>query len=93
MCEVLKKLEDIIHSRIKEGNPTSYTYRLYSSGVHNVARKVGEEAVETAIAALAEDRQRLVAEAADLMYHLLVLLASRDVALSDVCEELAKRMK
>ncbi|MEM1519550.1 MAG: phosphoribosyl-ATP diphosphatase [Pyrobaculum sp.] len=92
-CDVLKKLEDVIQSRIREGSPQSYTFRLYNSGVHNVAKKVGEEAVEAAVAALAESRERLISEAADLLYHLLVLLAARGVALEEVCQELAKRMK
>jgi len=92
-CHVLERLEEVIRQRIREGNPQSYTYRLYSSGLHNVARKVGEEAVETAVAALAEGEERLVQEAADLLYHLLVLLAAKGLALADVCKELERRMK
>ncbi|MFN3805155.1 MAG: phosphoribosyl-ATP diphosphatase [Pyrobaculum sp.] len=93
MCEVLKRLEEVIRRRLEEKNPQSYTYRLYSSGIHNVARKVGEEAVELTVATLAEGRERVVAEAADLLYHTLVLLHTKNLTLDDVCQELAKRMK
>ncbi|MFN7105719.1 MAG: phosphoribosyl-ATP diphosphatase [Pyrobaculum sp.] len=93
MCEVLKKLEEIIQKRIEEKSPQSYTYRLYSSGIHHVARKVGEEAVELAVAALAEERERVAAEAADLLYHTLVLLHAKNLTLDDICQELARRMK
>ncbi len=93
MCDFLKKLEDVINQRIVEKNPESYTYKLYNSGLHNVARKVGEEAVELAVAAIAESRERVTAEAADLVYHMLVLLRARELTLDDVCRELAKRMK
>jgi len=58
-----------------------------------VARKVAEEAVGAAIAAVAEGRQRTVEEAADLLYHLLVLLAAQNLTLNDICAELEKRMK
>jgi phosphoribosyl-ATP pyrophosphatase (EC 3.6.1.31) len=92
-CDVLHKLEDLIRQRIREGNPQSYTYRLYTAGVPHVARKVAEEAVEAAIAAVAEGRQRTVEEAADLLYHLLVLLAAQNLTLNDICAELEKRMK
>jgi phosphoribosyl-ATP pyrophosphatase (EC 3.6.1.31) len=92
-CDTLHKLEEIIRQRIREGNDQSYTYRLYAAGVPHIARKVAEEAVETAIAAVAEGRQRTVEEAADLLYHLLVLLAAQDLALSDICTELEKRMR
>jgi len=92
-CDVLRKLEDLIRQRIREGNPQSYTYRLYTAGVPHVARKVAEEAVEAAIAAVAEGRQRTVEEAADLLYHLLVLLAAQNLTLNDICAELEKRMK
>jgi len=92
-CDVLRKLEEVIRQRIKEANPQSYTYRLYTAGVPHVARKVAEEAVEAAIAAVAEGRQRTVEEVADLLYHLLVLLAAQNLTLNDICAELEKRMK
>jgi len=92
-CQVLERLEGVIRQRIAEGNPQSYTYRLYTSGVPTVARKGGEEAVEVAVAALSEGRERVVAEAADLLYHLLVLLNALGLSLADVCGELERRMK
>ncbi|AAL63178.1 phosphoribosyl-ATP diphosphatase [Pyrobaculum aerophilum] len=92
-CQIFEKLEAVIRQRIAEGNPQSYTYRLYSSGVSTIARKVGEEAVEVAVAALAEGRERVVEESADLLYHLLVLLNSLGLSLGDVCKELERRMK
>ncbi|MGC9130898.1 MAG: phosphoribosyl-ATP diphosphatase [Pyrobaculum sp.] len=92
-CQVLERLEGVIRQRIAEGNPQSYTYLLYTSGVPTVARKVGEEAVEVAVAALSEGRERVVAEAADLLYHLLVLLNALGLSLADVCGELERRMK
>lgn len=93
MCDVLEKLEEIIVSRIKEGNPNSYTYRLYSAGPAEIVKKVGEEAVEVAVAALAQGPKRVVEESADLIYHLLVLLAAQGVKFQDVCEELRRRMR
>jgi phosphoribosyl-ATP pyrophosphohydrolase len=92
-CQVLAQLEEVIRQRIREGNPQSYTYRLYTAGALHIARKVAEEAVETAIAAIAEGKQRTVEEAADLIYHLLVLLAAQGLTLNDICAELEKRMK
>lgn len=92
-CDVLDKLENVIRSRIAEANPQSYTYRLVSAGVPHVARKVGEEAVELAVAALAEDNKRVVEESADLLYHMLVLLHAKGLSLAEVCEELRRRMK
>jgi len=61
-CQILAQLEEVIRQRIKEGNPQSYTYRLYTAGTPHIARKVAEEAVEAAIAAIAEGRQRTVEE-------------------------------
>ncbi|MCC6066777.1 MAG: phosphoribosyl-ATP diphosphatase [Pyrobaculum sp.] len=92
-CQILAQLEEVIRQRIKEGNPQSYTYRLYTARTPHIARKVAEEAVEAAIAAIAEGRQRTVEEAADLIYHLLVLLAAQGLTLNDICAELEKRMK
>ncbi|MEZ0247853.1 MAG: phosphoribosyl-ATP diphosphatase [Thermoproteus sp.] len=92
-CEVLAELEEVIRDRIASRDPNSYTYTIYSKGVHYIARKVGEEAVELAIASLAEGRQRVVEEAADLLYHVAVLLAAQGLSLEDVCAELKRRRK
>jgi len=92
-CDVLKELESVIRERISSGDPNSYTYTIYAKGVHYIARKVGEEAVELAVASLAEGRSRVVEEAADLIYHLLVLLAAQGLSLDDVCSELRRRRR
>ncbi len=87
----LSQLESVITDRLDAPGENSYTARLAQSGVLGVAQKLGEEGVETALAAVAEDPKRLVAEAADLLYHLLVLLQLREVALADVVAELERR--
>jgi phosphoribosyl-ATP pyrophosphohydrolase len=79
--------------RAQERPPGSYTSSLLDDGVPAVARKVGEEAVEVVTAALAEGDERLVSEAADLVYHLYVLLAARGVDLAAVEDELAARAR
>ncbi|PQV57503.1 phosphoribosyl-ATP pyrophosphatase [Defluviimonas denitrificans] len=70
---------------------TSWTAKLLSKGPEKCAEKFGEEAVEAIIEAVKGDRARLTAEAADVLYHLLVMLAARDVTLADVEAELARR--
>jgi phosphoribosyl-ATP pyrophosphohydrolase/phosphoribosyl-AMP cyclohydrolase len=82
-----------IMQRARERPPGSYTSSLLDDGVPAVARKVGEEAVEVVTAALAEGDERLVSEAADLVYHLYVLLAARGVDLAAVEDELAARAR
>ncbi|GAV23929.1 bifunctional phosphoribosyl-AMP cyclohydrolase/phosphoribosyl-ATP diphosphatase HisIE [Carboxydothermus pertinax] len=90
---VLAKLWQIILDRKEKLPEGSYTAKLFKKGVDKVAQKVGEEAVETVIAAKNEDKGELIYEASDLVYHLLVLLAARDIALGDIAEELKKRFK
>jgi phosphoribosyl-ATP pyrophosphohydrolase len=76
----------------KGGDPTaSWTAKLLAAGPEKCAEKFGEEAVEAIIEAVKGDRDRLTAEAADVIYHLLVMLAARDVTLEDVLAELARR--
>lgn len=88
---VLERLFTVIDSR-RGGDPTaSYTARLFADGRAKIARKTGEEAVEVVIAALSEGKEKLAAESADLLYHLLVLWADADVKPRDVWEELARR--
>lgn len=87
----LARLEATILSRREAAPESSYVAKLNSRGLKKIAQKLGEEATETVIAALAEDRDALVGEAADLMFHLLVLLAARDVPLGDVLAELDRR--
>lgn len=87
----LAQLEQIIAERIA-GNPDgSYTAALYASGVRRMAQKVGEEGLEVALAAAGEPDEQLIGESADLLYHLLVLLRSRNLRLQDVVIELRER--
>lgn len=88
----LHELAAIIKSRRGATSETSYTKSLIEAGTKKCAKKLGEEATETIIASLAEDQDALKAEAADLLYHLLVLLEERGIALSDVEDVLASRM-
>jgi len=87
----LFKLEEIINSRIEEGSDGSYTSKLYRKGINKIAQKVGEEAVELIIEAKDENIDLFKNEAADLLYHLLVLLRTKGVNLSDIEEVLASR--
>ena len=80
-----------IDARAASGGEASYTRKLLDKGAEHCAKKLGEEAIETVIAAVENDRGLLIAESADLLYHLLVLLKSRDIALEDVEAALAKR--
>ena len=73
-----------IETRAATGGETSYTRKLLDKGAEHCAKKLGEEAVETVIAAVENNRDRLIAESADLLYHLLVLLKSRGVKLAEV---------
>ena len=84
-------LEKRVQTRAKADPGASYTRTLVDKGVAHCAKKLGEEAVETVIAALGNDREHLIAESADLVFHLLVLLKSRGIRLEDVEAALAKR--
>ncbi|WP_029058201.1 phosphoribosyl-ATP diphosphatase [Stappia stellulata] len=87
----LDDLDRIIGTRAASDDASSYTRKLMDKGVSKIAQKVGEEAVEAAIAAVENDPRGLTGEAADLLYHLLVLLRARDVPLAAVMDELARR--
>lgn len=89
----LAKLENLIEDRKTADTDSSYTAKLLQGPLHKAAQKVGEEGVETALAAIAETDDGLVYEAADLIYHLMVLLAAKDVAFNDVISELQSRHK
>ncbi len=86
----LGQLEQIVAARSKADPEKSYVAKLMGKGIEKIAQKVGEEAVETALAA-AVSPQRLAEEAADLLFHLVILLKARDLALSDVADVLEKR--
>ena len=87
----LSDLDAIIAARANSSDGSSYTAKLIGKGVPKCAQKLGEEAVEAAIAAARDDKAELTAEAADVLYHLLVLLKATDVRLDDVMAELARR--
>jgi phosphoribosyl-ATP pyrophosphohydrolase len=88
----LQRLAQTIRARRSDSASKSYTRELLDGGPSLCAKKVGEEATETVIAALGQDTRALTREAADLLYHLLVLLESKNVALGDVLAELDRRM-
>lgn len=90
--DVLKKLTETIRARASAGGDTSYTAKLLDGGAELCAKKLGEEAVETVIAGVSQDSAALTAEAADLLYHLLVLLELRKISIDDVLAELEGRM-
>jgi phosphoribosyl-ATP pyrophosphohydrolase/phosphoribosyl-AMP cyclohydrolase len=87
----LASLEQTIAHRIAESPEGSYTARLYASGIGRIAQKVGEEGVETALAAVTREDAELVGECADLLYHLLVMLKVRNLSFDRVVQELASR--
>jgi phosphoribosyl-ATP pyrophosphohydrolase len=87
----LTKLETVIAARAATRDPNSYTASLLGDGAQRIAQKVGEEAVELAIAAAAGTRDEVASEAADLVYHVLVLLHAKDLSLSDVIRVLEDR--
>jgi len=89
----LYQLEQLLASRKQADPESSYTARLYASGTKRIAQKVGEEGVETALAATVNDREELTNEASDLIYHLLVLLQDQDLDLSTIINNLRARHK
>jgi phosphoribosyl-ATP pyrophosphohydrolase len=89
----LHDLEKRVRDRAKASADVSYTRKLLDRGVAQCAKKLGEEAVEASIAAIAESRERMIAEAADVFYHLLVVLHARDVSLDEVEAELGARTR
>jgi phosphoribosyl-ATP pyrophosphohydrolase len=91
MSDILERLAATIEARKGTDPDTSWSAKLLAEGPDKVAEKFGEEAVEAIIAAVKGDRANLTAEAADVLYHLLVMLASRDVKLSAVLAELKRR--
>ncbi len=86
-----KELYDIIISRKNNANSQSYTSSLFADGLDRIIQKVGEESVEVVIAAKNKDRTEFVGEVADLYYHLLVLLAAKDITIDEIEQKLAER--
>ena len=87
----LATLEDIVRQRLEERPDGSYTASLAAAGTRRMAQKVGEEGVELALAAASGDRDELIGEAADLLYHVLVVLADRDIRIREVVDALESR--
>lgn len=93
MSFTLEDLDRIVRTRAAASPDESYTAKLLARGVEKCAQKLGEEAVEAAIAAVTDNREELTAEAADLLYHLLVVLRAGGVSLDDVMAELEARTR
>lgn len=92
-ADFLAELDALVAARQRERPPGSYTTRLFDDGIRAIAQKVGEEGVETALAAVAQDDAALSGEAADLLYHLQVLLRARGLSLADAVGILRQRHK
>ncbi len=90
---VMDELLSIIKSRVEEEAPNSYTYKLHTEGLDNILKKVGEESIEIILAAKHQKKGDLVYEIADFVYHLLVLMAEKNISLEDVYRELESRKK
>ena len=91
--KTLEKLTSIIKDRMEKLPDDSYVSKLYKKGEVKIANKLGEEAVETISAFLTNDKNEIIEESADLLFHLLILLQSKGLELSDVVAILEKRMK
>jgi phosphoribosyl-ATP pyrophosphohydrolase len=89
----LHDLEKRVQDRARASAEVSYTRKLLDRGLAQCAKKLGEEAVEAALAAVTEDKNRMIAEAADVLYHLLVVLHARDITLDEVEAELGARTR
>lgn len=87
----ISELETIVQQRLQNPTGSSYTAKLAAAGSKRIAQKVGEEGVELALAAVAGNREEIVDEAADLIYHVIVLLADRGLTLSNIAERLESR--
>lgn len=91
MDDIIERLEAIIAERKRNAPAGSYTTSLFAAGLPRIAQKVGEEGVETVVAALSQGDDRVAAEMADLIYHCLVLLAAREMCWRNVLDELTRR--
>jgi len=89
----ITELYDIILDRKTNPKPGSYTNSLFDAGLSRITQKVGEEGTEVVVAALSQENGRLVEEIADLTYHILVLMAAKDITPEEVAGELEKRHK
>ena len=91
MSDILDRLAETLEARKQASPDSSYVARLYAKGTDAILKKIGEEATETVIAALSGSREELVGEAADVLFHLMVLLGAKGVPLAEVLAELERR--
>ncbi len=91
MNDIIDELVNVLEDRKANPHPNSYTSQLLTAGEDEIVRKIGEEAVEVILATKGQGNQRIIEETADLIYHTLVLLVSRDLTWNDVQNELRKR--
>jgi len=91
--EIVNELEEVIKERMRNPREGSYTSKVLKAGMKEAAKKLSEEAAEVSVAALAEDKERTVYEAADLLYHLVLLLQMKGVNMDDVYRELWRRRR
>lgn len=91
MSDILQQLDTVLVERKQADPDSSYVASLYAKGLDKILKKVGEEAIETIMAAKEGDRDHLVYEVADLWFHTMVLLAAQDLSSQDVLDELARR--
>lgn len=91
MTKVLQRLADTIATRKASESGASYVAKSLARGPEKCAEKFGEEAIEAIIEAVRNDREKLISEAADVTFHMLIMLAARDVTLADICAELERR--
>lgn len=89
--DVLLALFEVISSRKGGDDTVSYTASLFAKGTHKIAQKVGEEGLETALAAVGQGKKEIIAESADLLFHLMVLWSDQQIVPADVMEELCRR--
>ncbi|MBL4744324.1 MAG: phosphoribosyl-ATP diphosphatase [Cycloclasticus sp.] len=91
MSDILKQLEIVLQQRKQDDPSSSYVASLYDKGLDTILKKIGEEATETVIAAKSGDKEQIVYESADLLFHTMVLLAQQDLSIDDVLKELERR--
>ena len=91
--KILKELEELIKKKKNSSVKSSYTAHLFDKGKEKIANKFGEESFETVSAFLSQGKKEIIAESADVLYHLLVLLECSNLSIDDICDELKTRMK
>lgn len=92
-ANILTELYNVIKQRIESRSSGSYTYSLHEKGLDEIVKKVGEECIEVILSSKYQDKQRIISEIADLIYHLTVLMVEKEIAFDDVFSELEKRRK